>query len=77
MLEYFIEREYTVIMDIYKTIRKELLKSEKTRYAIWKESGISEQILWKVYHSEQPCISLKNAEDLLEYFGYELQKRGK
>ncbi|NQV35758.1 MAG: hypothetical protein HQ515_23910 [Phycisphaeraceae bacterium] len=58
---------------ILETIRREIETSRNTRYAISKETGVSQ---------EQPCrpmhgrsLSCKSAENLLENFGFELKKR--
>lgn len=64
-------------MDIQKTIKDAIVKSGKTRYRIYIESGIPESILFKIYH-DTGSIDAKTASILLSYFNYELrEKEGK
>ena len=57
---------------IIETIRKEIAKSEKTRYRIMKESGVSEAQLCRLMKGR--LISCETADILLKYFGYKLKK---
>jgi hypothetical protein len=64
-------------MDILKTLRQEIEKSGKTRYAISKESGITQEQLHRLMKGK--ALTVKTTEILLQYFGYQLtkEKRGK
>ncbi|OXU15399.1 helix-turn-helix domain-containing protein [Sedimentisphaera salicampi] len=61
---------------IFETILKEIKTSGKTRYRISKDTGISQQTLFNILHNNSRTET-DTASKLLEYFGYELQKRGK
>lgn len=61
-------------MDILKTIRKEIQKSDKSRYRISKETGIRENQLHRILKNRQD-LYCKTAVKLLDYFGYEIKKR--
>lgn len=62
---------------IIEIIIKEIEKSEKSRYQIAKETGISEALLCKVLHGKQTVIETRSADILLRYFGYKLVKEGR
>lgn len=61
-------------MDISKTLRNEIKKSGKTRYLIAKECGISQPQLLRLMNGK--TLTVKSCEVLLDYFGYELSKKG-
>jgi hypothetical protein len=75
MLENLSIRKYNTIM-IIEIIIKEIQKSEKSRYQIAKETGISEAILCKVLHGKQTVIETRTADILLKYFNYKIVKDG-
>ena len=60
---------YNMIVDI---IRKEIDKSNKTRYQIAKESGISEAQLCRLMQGK--TVTCETADILLKYFGYKIKK---
>jgi transcriptional regulator with XRE-family HTH domain len=57
---------------IVQTIRKEIASSNKTRYQIAKESGVSEAQLCRLMQGK--TITCETADILLQYFGYKLKK---
>jgi len=61
-------------MDINKTLRSEIKNSDKTRYLISKECGISQPQLLRLMNGK--TLTVKSCEVLLVYFGYELSKKG-
>ena len=65
--------EYSNSM-IVKAIRKEIAKSNKTRYQIAKETGVSEAQLCRLMQGK--TITCETADVLLRFFGYKLKKGG-
>jgi hypothetical protein len=63
---------YITDMDIMRIILKEFKTYGKTRYAISKETGISEPVLCRIAKGK-PC-EISTANTLLKYFGYQLTK---
>ena len=63
-------------MDILKTIRKEINKSDKSRYRISQETGITEGQLHRIMEKNQ-SLYCETAVKLLNYFGYEIRKKGR
>ena len=63
-------------MDILETIRKEIIKSDKSRYRISQETGITEGQLHRIMEKNQ-SLYCETAAKLLNYFGYEIRKKGK
>ena len=57
---------------IVKIIRKEIANSNKTRYQIAKDSGVSEAQLCRLMQGK--TITCETADILLQYFGYNLKK---
>ena len=57
---------------IIETIRKEIEKSKKTRYRIWKDTGVSEAQLCRLMQGK--TVTCETAEILLKYFGYKIKK---
>ena len=57
---------------IVETIRKEIGRSNKTRYRIAKESGVSEGQLCKLMKGK--TLTCETADILLKYFGYKMKK---
>jgi transcriptional regulator with XRE-family HTH domain len=60
-------------MKTIELIRKEIEKSEKSRYRIALETGIDKAQLSRILHGK--TIMLETAEILLHYFGYTIVKR--
>ena len=60
-------------MKIVEMIRKEIIKSKKSRYQIANDTGISQTRLCRLMQGEN--INSENAGILLEYFGYTLKKK--
>ena len=60
-------------MDITKIIRNEILTTDKTRYQIAKESGITEPQLCRLMQGK--TLTAETLGVLLDYFGYEVKKR--
>ncbi len=65
-----------MVMDILKTIRKEIETCDKSRYQISKETGITEGQLHRIVMKNQ-SLYCETASKLLDYFGYEIRKRAK
>ena len=61
-------------MDILKTIREEINHSKLSRYRIAKDLGIDQGQLHRIMEKNQ-SLYCETAEILLEYFGYELNKK--
>lgn len=61
-------------MDVIKTLRSEIKNSEKTRYRISKECGIKQDQLHRLMKGK--TLAVESCEVLLDYFGYELSKKG-
>jgi len=59
-----------MIIDI---IRERIKKCRKSRYRIWRESGVSEAQLCRIMKGK--TVTLETGEKLLRYFGYELRKK--
>ena len=62
-------------MDIAETIRKEITKSNQTRYQIAKETGVSEAQLCRFMQGK--TLTAETLGILLDYFGYEIVKKPK
>jgi transcriptional regulator with XRE-family HTH domain len=62
-------------MDILKTIRNEINKSGQSRYRIAKDTGIDQGQIHRIMEKNQ-SLYCETAEKLLEYFGYEITKKG-
>jgi hypothetical protein len=61
-------------MSLSEQLRKAILSSKKTRYAIAVGSGIDHAVLRRFVKGERD-IKLKTAESLAEYLGLELAKK--
>lgn len=61
-------------MSLSEQLRKALLSSKKTKYAIAVGSGIDHAVLRRFIKGERD-IKLKTAESLAEYLGLELAKK--
>lgn len=61
-------------MSLSEKLRKAILSSKKTRYAIAVGSGIDHAVLRRFVKGERD-IKLKTAESLAEYLGLELAKK--
>lgn len=60
-----------------KTIRKELHRTDKSMYRVSKDTGIDNAVLSRLKNSTGDYdLANKTAEALLNYFGYELTKKG-
>ena len=65
---------YTLVM-IVETLREYIIKSDKTRYRIAKDTGIDQATLCRVMQGES--CSVETAELLCEYFGLKLTEQPK
>jgi hypothetical protein len=70
------KRKYNTIM-IYEIIHKELHKATTSRYKISQLTGVRQPTLHKIYHKQQKAIESDVADTLLNFFGYEIVKKGK
>ena len=59
---------------IYDAIRKVIAKSDKTRYRLWQETGISQAQLCEFLHGRRG-MSIENLETLAEALGLEIVVR--
>jgi len=64
---------YITMKNIEKLLRDELKKSHESRYRIAQISGVSPAILCRFVNGQRG-LSLGAAQQLLEYFGYDLCK---
>jgi hypothetical protein len=60
---------------IMQTIRQAIAKSGKSRYRIYKDTGVSQAVLCKIM-AGRTC-SMETADTLCEYLGLELRPRRK
>ncbi len=56
---------------IYDTIRKVIAESDKTRYRLWQETGISQAQLCEFLHGRRG-MSMESLETLAEALGLEI-----
>ena len=56
---------------IYDTIRKVIAESDKTRYRLWQETGISQAQLCEFLHGRRG-MSVENLETLAKALGLEI-----
>jgi plasmid maintenance system antidote protein VapI len=56
-------------------IKNELKKSKISRFQIARDTGVDEATLSRIYHGKMTCKA-ETADKLLDYFGYEIKKRG-
>ncbi len=63
-------------MTLSDTLRKAVLTSKKTRYAIAVGSGVDHAVLRRFMRKERD-IKLSTAENLADFFDLELTKKGK
>ncbi len=56
---------------IFDTIRSAIQTSPKTRYRLWKETGVDQAQLSRLV-AGQKCVSLDNLERLAEALGLEI-----
>lgn len=61
-------------MSLSEQLRKAILSSKKTRYAIAIGSGVDHAVLRRFIRGERD-IKLKTAESLADYLGLELAKK--
>ncbi len=59
---------------VYDAIRKVIAESEKTRYRLWQETGISQAQLCEFLHGRRG-MSIENLETLAEALGLEIVVR--
>ncbi len=59
---------------IYDTIRKVIAESDKTRYRLWQETGISQAQLCEFLHGRRG-MSIENLETLAKALGLEITVR--
>ncbi len=59
---------------IYDTIRKVIAESDKTRYRLWQETGISQAQLCEFLHGRRG-MSVENLETLAQALGLEITVR--
>ncbi|MCH8824775.1 MAG: helix-turn-helix transcriptional regulator [Planctomycetes bacterium] len=59
---------------IYEAIRKAISDSEKTRYQLWQETGISQAQLCEFLHGRRG-MSMDNLETLAKALGLEILTR--
>jgi hypothetical protein len=64
------------IMNIIKTIRREVEKSSENRRQICMATGINETAMHRIMEQNGSCMA-ETAEKLLTYFGYELKKKAR
>ena len=62
------------IMDIIKTIRREIKNSSKSRRQICIATGIDETTMHRIMEQNGSCMA-ETADKLLNYFGYKLNKK--
>ena len=60
--------------EIIDAIRQALAESEKTRYRLWKETGISQAQLCEFLHGRRG-LSIDNIETLADALGLEIEIR--
>jgi len=60
---------------IIELLRSEIETCEVSRYAISKESGVSEAQLCRLMQGRS--LSCENADKLFDYFGFEIRKKRK
>ena len=64
------------IMDIIKTIRREVEKSPESRRQICIATGINETAMHRIMVQDGSCMA-ETADKLLTYFGYELKMKAR
>jgi len=64
------------IMDIIKTIRREVEKSPESRRRICIATGINETAMHRIMEQNGSCMA-ETADKLLTYFGYEFKKKAR
>ena len=64
----------SIMSAIYDAIRKAIAKSEKTRYRLWQETGISQAQLCEFLHGRQG-MSIENLETLAPALGLKITVR--
>ncbi len=64
----------SIMSVIYDAIRKAIAKSEKTRYRMWQETGISQAQLCEFLHGRRG-MSIENLETLAQALGLEITVR--
>lgn len=57
--------------NVLDQIRKAMKASEKTRYSLWKETGIDQSHLFKLWNGEAG-LSVENLERLADALGLEI-----
>jgi hypothetical protein len=62
-------------MDVIEIIRKEIETCGKTRYRIAHDTGVSEAQLHRFMNNGS--LKAETVGVLLEYFGYEIRKKGR
>lgn len=58
-------------MTMEETLRKAIERSGESVSVVAKESGVAQPILYRFVHGDQG-MTLRNAEKLVRYFGFEL-----
>lgn len=61
----------SIMSAIYDAIRKAIVKSGKTRYRLWQETGISQAQLCEFVHGRRG-MSIQNLDALAEALGLEI-----
>ena len=64
----------SIMSAIYDAIRKAIGKSRKTRYRLWKETGISQAQLCEFLHGRRG-MSIENLETLAQALGLKITVR--
>jgi len=60
-------------MDILKTLQKEIKTCGKTRYRIWKDTGVDQAVLCRIMQGGS--CKAETVEKLLVYFDYVISKK--
>ena len=77
MLEQWTISMYTVVMSrLLEELRDAIRKSDKSRYRIWKDTGIDQSHLSKLLSGEKG-VSFENYELLADYLGLKITIRRK
>jgi len=61
---------------ILERIAKAIAESGKTRYQIYRDTGIDQTVLFRIVHGQGGC-EIETADKLCKYLGLELKPRQK